>query len=229
MRAAIYCRVSTEDQATNGVSLQDQEERCRAYITARDWRVDGIFRDDGYSGRSLNRPALQKLLTHAKAKKFDVVVILKLDRLTRNVADLGKLIEDLDRRKVALVSVTESLDSSTAGGRLVMNLLGSVSQWEREIIGERTRDGLAYRRDHSLVYGPVAFGFSRAGDRLVIDEDEMKTVRKIFALRREGKTLQAICDALNRQRIPTKTDKRWRPGTLTYLLANDLYQPYLKP
>jgi site-specific DNA recombinase len=228
MKAGIYARVSTEDQAINGVSLKDQEERCKSYISARDWKLDGIYRDDGYSGRSLTRPAMQKLLTHTKAKKFDALVILKLDRLTRSVADLGRLIETFERQKIALVSVTESLDSSTAGGRLVMNLLGSVSQWEREVIGERTRDALSYKRAHGLVYGPLPFGFAKSGNQLVPDEDEMRTVRRIFRLREHGRTLQAIADELNSNSVKTKTGKKWAAEQVRYLLANDLYSRFEK-
>lgn len=152
------------------------------------------------------------------------MVVLKLDRLTRSVADLGRLIEDLERYKVALVSVTESLDSSTAGGRLVMNLLGSVSQWEREVIGERTRDALKYKKRNHLLYGPEPFGFGIMGNQLVPDEEEMRTVRRIFNLREQGATLQAIADELNRERIRTKKGKRWAPEQVRYILGNELYR-----
>ena len=229
MRAAIYCRVSTTGQRDDGLSLEVQESRCRAYAEARGWRVDGVYQDGGYSGKSLSRPQLQRLLDHAKAGKFEACVCWKLDRLTRSVADLGTVITFFDKRKIPLCFVEDSLDFSTAHGRLTATILAAVSAWEREAAGERTRDGLAYRRDHGLVYGPIPFGFRQEGDRLVPNEAELKVVKKISALRREGKTLQAICDALNRQRIPTKTGKKWRPGTLTYLLKNtDLYGPSLK-
>lgn len=227
MKAALYVRVSTEDQATNGVSLDAQEERLRAYCTARDWQVFRVYHDDGASGKTLDRPQLARLMDDAKARRFDALLVFKLDRLTRSVHDLGTLLEFFDRRGVAIVSLTESLDASTASGRLMMNLLASVSQWEREAIGERTAFALRYKRRRLQVYGHTAYGFKRVGDRLEVFEKEISVVARIYGLRRDGLSLRAIAAALNKDRIPTKTGKRWSAEQVRYILGNELYKPYI--
>jgi site-specific DNA recombinase len=229
MKAALYVRVSTEDQATNGVSLVAQEERLRAYVVARDWSIFRIYRDDGYSAKTLDRPALSRLMEDAKARRFDALLVFKLDRLTRSVRDLGTLVEFFDKRGVAIVSLSESLDASTASGRLMMNLLASVSQWEREAIGERTAFALRYKRKQLAVYGQTPFGFKRVGDKLEPFEKEMQTVARVYALRRDGWSLRRIAGALNADKIPTKTGKQWQAEQVRYLLANrDLYGKFLR-
>jgi site-specific DNA recombinase len=227
MKAALYVRVSTEDQASNGVSMAAQEERLKAYCTARDWHVHKVYVDDGASAKTLDRPALTRLMEDARARKFEAVCIYKLDRLTRSVRDLGTLLEFFDKRDLGLVSLSESFDATTAAGRLMMNLLGSVSQWEREIIGERTSAALKYKRNHLKVYGEVPFGFKRIGDRLEPLERELGGVRRIYGLRRDGLTLRAIADTLNRDRIRTKKGKRWAAEQVRYILLNELYKPFL--
>jgi site-specific DNA recombinase len=227
MKAALYVRVSTEDQASNGVSMAAQEERLRAYCKARDWQVHKVYVDDGASAKTLDRPALVRLMSDAQARKFEAVCAYKLDRLTRSVRDLGTLLAFFDKRDLALVSLSESFDATTAAGRLMVNLLGSVSQWEREIIGERTSVALKYKRDHLKVYGEVPYGFKRIGDRLEPLEHELAVVRRIYGLRRDGLTLRTIAEALNRDRIRTKKEKRWAAEQVRYVLGNELYGPYV--
>jgi site-specific DNA recombinase len=227
MKAALYTRVSTEDQTANGVSLSMQEERLRAYCKARDWQVHKVYIDDGASAKTLDRPALTRLMSDAQARKFEAVCAYKLDRLTRSVRDLGTLLEFFDKRDLALVSLSESFDATTAAGRLMVNLLGSVSQWEREIIGERTSAALKYKRNHLTVYGEVPIGFKRIADRLEPLEPELATVRRIYGLRRDGLVLRRIADTLNRDRIRTKKGKRWAAEQVRYVLGNELYGPYV--
>lgn len=227
MKAALYVRVSTEDQASNGVSLSMQEERLRAYAKARDWQVTKVYVDDGASAKTLDRPALTRLMEDARARKFEAVCIFKLDRLTRSVHDLGTLLEFFDKRDLGLVSLSESFDATTAVGRLMMNLLGSVSQWEREIIGERTSAALRHKRNHLRVYGEVPFGFKRIGDRLEPLDRELAIVRRMYGLRRDSLTLRAIADTLNRDRIRTKKGKQWAAEQVRYILLNELYKPFL--
>lgn len=227
MKTAIYCRVSTEEQAANGVSLAMQEERLRAYCTARDWQASRVYIDDA-SGKTLDRPGLKRLLDDAKAHRFEAVAVFRLDRVTRSVRDLGTLVEFFDKRNIPLVSLSESLDASTAAGRLMMNLLGSVAQWEREVVSERTRAALLHKRSHLDVYGQVPLGFQRVADRLEPDEKELAIVRRIYGLRSEGLTLRAIANLLNRDRIKTKKARRWAAATVAYILQNKLYASYLK-
>src|SRR3954451_21906452 len=146
MRSIGDVRVSTERQADRGVSLEAQEAKIRAMATVQGADLIDVIVDGGESAKSMNRPGLQKLLEMVHKGEVQAIIIAKLDRLTRSVKDLCSLLELLEKRKVALVSVAESLDTSTAAGRLVITIMGAVSQWEREAIGERTRDALRHKR-----------------------------------------------------------------------------------
>ena len=161
-----YIRVSTDEQAKEGISLADQEARLTAYCQAKEWELVRIYRDEGESGKSLDRPGIQKLISDLKANGIDVVVTVKLDRLTRSVRDLGTLIEDLFDG-CALASVEESLDSSTANGRMVINLLGTVAQWEREIVSERTTAALRFKQEQGFRVGRPPYGFKVEKGKLV--------------------------------------------------------------
>lgn len=221
MKVAIYCRVSKEDP--NGVSVPMQRERLSAYAVARGWQVTETYVDDGASAKTLNRPSLSKLLLDAKAGRFDTLLIYRLDRLTRSVKDLADLLEYFERYKVALVSLSESIDASTAAGRLMLNVIGSISQWERETISERTATALRFKKRSGFAYGPVAYGFVRRGERLEPLERELQHVREVFAMRREGMTLRAIAAALNAKGIKTKKGKRWAAEQVRSILGNDIY------
>jgi site-specific DNA recombinase len=131
-------------QATDGVSLDVQAQKIHAYALVKDWTVADVIRDEGVSAKHLKRPGLERLLARVKAGEVGAIIVHKLDRLTRNVKDLNSLVELFEKKGVALVSLQESLDATTATGRLMMNLLASVSQWEREVIGERTREALQH-------------------------------------------------------------------------------------
>jgi len=185
-RAVGYIRVSTREQAQEGVSLAAQEERIRAFCTAKGWDLIRVYRDEGKSGKSLDRPGVQAMIRDLKDDGVDVVVILKLDRLTRSVRDLGALIEDLFGG-VALAAVDGSLDSSTAGGRMVVNLLGTVAQWEREVIAERTKDALTFKRGKGEWVGRIPFGFNVGEDgRLTEDPTAMRAIVAMKRARRRG-------------------------------------------
>ncbi len=229
-QAALYARVSKEELITKGMSLADQEKRLRGFCISRDWPVIELYRDDGASGKTLDRPALQQLKDDAEVKRFDAVCVLKLDRLTRSVRDLGNLLDFFEKHSIALISLNESFDATTAAGKLMMNLLGSVAQWEREAISERTISALRYRRNEGLVYsGQIPYGFVRVGmtKRLEPVERELAVVKRIYVLRAEGHTLRAIADALNTDRIKTKKGRTWAPEQIRYMLGNELYVPYL--
>jgi site-specific DNA recombinase len=230
MKAVLYTRVSTDEQANQGVSLAVQEERLRAYCVARDWQVVAVYADAGASGKTLDRPALGRLLEDLqRGDRPDVLVVFKLDRLTRRVRDLGWLLERLGKLGVQLASLAESLDASTATGRLLINLLGSVAQWEREAIAERTSAALQYKRRQLRVYGQVPYGFDRDGDRLVPNAAELAIVKEIYDRRhRGGQSLQAIARELNAQGVRTKRWGRWHAEQVRLILGNTIYQPYVE-
>jgi DNA invertase Pin-like site-specific DNA recombinase len=147
VRVAIgYVRVSTDRQAEHGVSLEAQEAKIRAMATVQGAEMFEVIVDGGESAKNLNRPGLQRLLALVDRGKVDAVIVAKLDGLTRSVKDLCSLLELFEKRGVALISVAESLDTASAAGRLVITIMAAVSQWEREAIGERTRDALRHKR-----------------------------------------------------------------------------------
>lgn len=146
LRAVGYLRVSTEEQVLNGVSLDAQEEKIKAYCVAKDLQLIRIIRDEGCSAKNLQRPGMQEIIAGCKKSEFDAIIIIKLDRLTRSVKDLAYLVEDVfEKNGVAFTSIQDNFDTSTANGRMLMNILGTLAQWERDIISERTKDALKYK------------------------------------------------------------------------------------
>jgi site-specific DNA recombinase len=156
--------VSLEKQAEKGVSLEAQSEKIRAMATVQGSELVDIIVEAGESAKNLNRPGVQKLLALVDGGKVEAVIVAKLDRLTRSVKDLCAVLERFERKRVALVSVAESLDTGSAAGRLVINIMTAVSQWEREAIGERTRDAMSHKRRNGERVGNIAYGYRLAGD-----------------------------------------------------------------
>src|SRR6266496_5175552 len=185
-RCAIYTRKSTEhnlDLEFN--SLDAQREACEAYIKSQaheGWQLFPDHYDDGgLSGASLDRPALQTLLTDVRAGKITIVVVYKVDRLTRSLADFAKLVELFDQHQVSFVSVTQSFNTTSSMGRLTLNVLLSFAQFEREVIGERVRDKIAAsKRKGMRMGGPVPLGYDVENKRLVVNPQEADRVRRIF-------------------------------------------------
>jgi DNA invertase Pin-like site-specific DNA recombinase len=212
MKAVGYIRVSTERQADQGVSLEAQEAKVRAMATVQSATLVEVVVDGGESAKSLNRPGLQRLLLLVKAGNVDAVIVAKLDRLTRSVKDLCGLLELLEKKKVALVSVAESLDTSSAAGRLVITIMGAVSQWEREAIGERTRDALGHKKMNGERVGNIQFGYRLApdGKHVEFDPVEQAVLREIGRLRKRGYTLRGIAATLNGQARRTRRGTAWR-------------------
>jgi DNA invertase Pin-like site-specific DNA recombinase len=238
-RCAIYTRKSTEhnlDLAFN--SLDAQREACEAYIRSQapeGWRLMADRYDDGgLSGASLERPALQALLADVRGRRIDTVVVYKVDRLTRSLADFAKLIELFDAHGVSFVSVTQSFNTSSSMGRLTLNVLLSFAQFERELIGERVRDKIAASKRKGLwVGGPVPLGYAALDKKVVVVPDEAAAVRTIFARYLELGSVRALADDLGRRGIRSKARQlangrtigggAFGVGALAYLLKNRFY------
>ena len=186
IRCAIYTRVSTDaglEQDFN--SLDAQREAAEAYIKSQaheGWQVIRTHYDDGgFSGGTMERPALQRLLCEIRARRVDVVVVYKVDRLTRSLADFAKLVELFDSHSVSFVSVTQAFNTTSSMGRLTLNVLLSFAQFEREVTGERIRDKIAASKKRGLwMGGTVPLGYESRNKKLVIVEDEAARVRFIF-------------------------------------------------
>ena len=214
MRTVSYLRVSTEDQASKGVSLDVQRKKITAYADLYGLELVEIIEDAGVSAKSLDRPGLQRALGLLKEGTADALLVLKLDRLTRSVRDLGSLIETTfspETGKPALLSVQDQIDTRSAAGRLVLNVLVSVAQWERETISERTTSALAHKKATGKVYGVVPFGFDRVGDDLIRNEGELAIIAQIRVWRSEDLSLAEIAKRLNEQGAMTKQGAVWGP------------------
>jgi len=211
MRAIGYCRVSTDKQSEKGVSLEAQTEKIRAMAVVHGFELIEVV-EDGESGKSLHRPGMQRVLEMVQRREVQAVIIAKLDRLTRSVKDLCELLELFEHRQVALISVAESLDTSSAAGRLVINIMAAVSQWEREAIGERTRDALQHKRGQGERVGNIAFGYRLAPDGKHVEPDtsEQAVLGEIRRLRGCGVSLRRIAAALNGRALKTRRGTIWR-------------------
>lgn len=225
-RVVGYVRVSTENQAVEGVSLDAQRTRLTAYATAMDLDLVAIEVDAGVSAKTLARPALQRALSMLDAGTVEGLLVTKLDRLTRSVRDLGDLVERYFASRFALLSVADSIDTPSASGRLVLNVLTSVAQWEREATGERTRDALAQVRREGGRLGGESLGWRRVeatdanGRRLIESvEDEMAVVSRVREMKLGGMTVRAIAALLNAEGVRTKKARRWHATTVHRLLA----------
>lgn len=192
-----YVRVSTTMQADEGASLAAQEAKLRAYCTALSLELVGLEVDAGFSASSLNRPALQRALEALRTRKADALLVCKLDRLTRNLSDLGTLVTKHFGKRASLISVEESINTTSASGKLVLNLLTSVSSWEREAIGERTAAVKTHlKAQGSYLGGGVPFGYRREGEKIVADDDEQAVVAAARALKAAGMSMRSIAATL---------------------------------
>ena len=171
-----------------------------------------VIQEGGESAKTLDRPGMQRVLAMVDRRQVQAVIVAKLDRLTRSVRDLCELLELLERRGVALISVAESLDTSSAAGRLVINIMAAVSQWEREAIGERTRDALRHKRSQGERVGNIAFGYRLAADGKHVESDpgEQTVLEEIRRLRGAGVSMRRIAAALNSRALRTRRGTAWR-------------------
>jgi site-specific DNA recombinase len=238
-RCAIYTRKSTEHNLDLAfTSLDAQREACEAYIKSQageGWRLVGDHYDDGaFSGASLERPALQRLLADVWARRIDSVVVYKVDRLTRSLADFAKLIELFETHNVSFVSVTQSFNTRSSMGRLTLNVLLSFAQFERELIGERVRDKIAASKRKGLwVGGPVPLGYAAVGKKIVVVPAEAEAVRAIFERYLELGSMRSLSDDLTHRGIRSRLRRlsngrtvggaRFGVGALAHLLKNRFY------
>lgn len=219
----LYARVSTDRQASEGVSVESQETKLRAMALVHGAAAVELITDPGQSAKDLRRPGMQRLLELVNAGRVKTVIVFKLDRLTRSILDLGELLQLFDKKHVTLVSLTESLDTGSAGGRLCLNLLISVAQWQREYISEQVATALRFKRSARRVYTRLdPYGYRRDGDALVPVPDEQNTILEIHTMRQDGLSLRAICRELNERGVLTKQGKLWAPQTVSDVLSNPL-------
>ena len=240
VRCAIYTRKSTEDgleQEYN--SLDAQYDACTAYALSQrheGWTVTKDRYDDGgFSGGTLERPGLKQLLSDIEAGKVDIILLYKIDRLTRSLSDFAKIVEILDRKGASFVSITQSFNTTTSMGRLTLNMLLSFAQFEREVTGERIRDKIyASKRKGIWMGGPVPLGYDVVERKLVVNDQEAEQVRNIMQLYLTAKSVPELVQILARNGSFTKVQQRkdgetkggvhFKRGNLYHLLSNRIYR-----
>jgi site-specific DNA recombinase len=240
LRCAIYTRKSSEEGLEQDFnSLDAQREACAAYIQSQrheGWKpVSRQYDDGGFSGGTLERPALKQLLADLDTGKVDLIVVYKVDRLTRSLGDFAKLVERLDARGASFVSVTQSFNTTTSMGRLTLNVLLSFAQFEREVTGERIRDKIAASKKKGMwMGGCVPIGYDCVERRLVINEKEAPRVRRLFELYRDLGNVEKLKSALaaegivSKIRMGRKGEERggcsFSNGALFAILGNRIYR-----
>ena len=226
LRAVGYVRVSTEQQATEGVSLEAQQVRIRAHCVSQDIELVDIVIDEGFSAKSLERPGIKRALAMLSGNQANAIVVVKLDRLTRSVKDLGYLCDSYFREGLpySLLSVSDSIDTRSASGKLMLNVLMSVAQWEREAISERTQEAMNELKRRGVRMGGAPYGWQYAKEpdehgrrNIVMHPGEQRVIQRICTLHREGLSVLDIAKRLTAEGVrPRGTE--WERPTLYRIL-----------
>ncbi len=228
VKVAVYARVSTQEQAVEGTSLEYQQEQLEKYCESQGWEIFQTYVDAGYTGKDDNRPGLKRLLTDAKSGLFDKVVVFRMDRLARNLRLLLEIEEKLKECGISFHSVKETFDTSTASGRHFLQMLGMISEWERETIIERTKAGRLQRyREGCWGPGrpPFGYAYDRKTKKLIINENHARIVRRIYEEYVKGRSMWGIANLLNTEHIPTRRNgKGWRNTSVRDVLIDSVYK-----
>ena len=221
MKAVIYTRVSTTRQADEGISLDAQVSKCRAYSQAQGYEIAGEYQDAGLSGgRADNRPGLQSALDQVTSTG-GVLITYSLSRLARSTRDALDIADRLDKAGADLVSLSESIDTTSAAGKMIFRMLAVLSEFERDLVSERTKSALSYKRSQGFkTGGPVPFGYAAdASGKLVENPDEQSAVALMHELRGAGYSLRAIAAELHTRGILTrKGTTTWQPKVINDIL-----------
>jgi len=229
MSVATYARVSTQEQATENTSLASQDGQLIAYCQMRGWTIINSYVDPGFTGKNGDRPGLKQLRADARIGLFDKVLVCKLDRLARNLSLLMDIESELNEFHISLTSLKESVDTSNSTGKMVFQLFGMVAEWERETIIERTKSGRVQRYKDGCWAGgkpPYGYIYDKTTRKLVINEDQAKIVRFIFNGYNSSKSLTAMNQILDNERIPTIRGKErgWIDSGIRFMLINPIYK-----
>lgn len=227
MQTAIYCRVSTEEQATEGFSINAQKDKLTKYADVNDWNVVDYYVDDGISGKNLNeRPEVTRLINDVKSGKINNVLVYKLDRLTRSVKDLIYLIELFDSHNCTFNSQTEKIDTSNAVGRMFVKIIGIFAEFERENLAERVTFGYEQKTkegNYTNCNGVFGYDYLIGKGKLTVNKDEAYYVQKIFEWYLEGNSMLKISKKMKDFNVPTKRGGHWNQSTINSILNNPLY------
>jgi len=223
---AIYTRVSTDNQAEKEFSsCEAQEQKMKSFIASQDnWQIFKVYTDAGYSGATLERPALQQLLSDLKKEKIDIVFVYKIDRLTRSPKDFYQLIEFFEQAKIDFISITERFDTSTPAGRLLRNIMLTFSQFERELTSERTKDKMLERAKKGMCNGGnTPYGYARENKKLIPCPKEAEEIKSIFENYLEIGSLSEVYRMAKEKGIKNKRGKNFSKTTIFSILRNVVY------
>ncbi|MCQ2079063.1 MAG: recombinase family protein [archaeon] len=236
MKAALYIRVSTTEQAEDGYSLEAQEEKLLLYCEAiaDDLEVYRIYRDDGYSGTTTTRPGYQQMMEDIN--EWDLLLVLKMDRIHRNTRNFMLMMDELARRHKEFRSATEDLDTTTAMGRFVVNMIQNIAQLESEQIGERTKFGMkekaetlsnTHAESRTMGFNPP-YGYVLEDGVLHSVPEELEVVRRMYQEFLAGSSFPRIAESVNRDGIRTRKGNRWTKDSISTILHNPIYAGYLR-
>lgn len=218
-RCAIYTRKSSEEGLEQDFnSLDAQREACEAYIKSQKhegWElIEKQYNDGGFSGGTMNRPAFKELLADVEKEQVDIVVVYKVDRLTRSLMDFAKIVDIFDKHKTSFVSITQQFNTTTSMGRLTLNILLSFAQFEREVTGERIRDKFAASRAKGMwLNGKAPIGYIKKDGKLIVEPNEAQTIKLIFEKYIELGTVPKLVDYLKENAIHTRSTKNFIKDT----------------
>lgn len=223
-KAALYLRVSTEEQKREGFSLGAQEDILKAYCESKGFVIYDVYDDGGYSGKDFNRPRMQQLLRDLRGDKFDIVLAVAVDRISRNNLDVLTFVDrELHPRGKKLLISTCDIDSSTETGKMFISLLGTFAEYERQLIVSRVKKGMEKRAGEGKWNGGFMLGYDVVDKKLVINENEAEIVRKVFELRISGKGYKWITNYLNESGKKTKHNASFSTNTVKTILENEKY------
>lgn len=234
MRAALYVRVSTDEQADEGYSLDAQISALKDYCEIQDIEIAGIYRDDGFSGRKTNRPAYRRMIE--EIDNWDKIIVLKMDRIHRNSRNFMDMMDMLEKHGKKFESTTESIDTDNAMGRFVVDMMQRIAQLESEQIGERTHFGMREKAEsmdtsdspkRTMGFTPP-FGYELYEGALKSCESEMIVVKEIFSMYSSGRTIDSICYELNGEGTLTRKGNPWNKFNLRNILHNPVYAGYMR-
>jgi DNA invertase Pin-like site-specific DNA recombinase len=238
IRAVGYVRVSTEQQALEGSSLDAQRVRIQAHCIAMDIKLVEIISDEGQSAKSLDRPGIQKALKMLTQDKANALIVMKLDRLTRSVKDLGQLCEEYfgGSREWSLLSVSDAIDTRSASGKLILNVLTSVAQWEREAISDRTKESMQHMKAQGVILGAAPYGWKYIAEldahgrrKLVESPEEQAGIKRICELYETDMYIWQICELIDAERVACR-GAHWNRRTIYRVLARAGFEdPDRKP
>ncbi|KIL46200.1 recombinase family protein [Jeotgalibacillus campisalis] len=220
MTVGIYIRVSTEEQAKEGYSISAQREKLKAFCLSQDWTDFRFYPDEGVSAKDLKRSEMQLMMKHIQEKKIDTVLVYRLDRLTRSVRDLHVLLDFFEQHGCTFKSATEVFDTTTAMGRLFVTIVGALSSWERENLGERVQFGQIEKARQGEFAAPAPLGYDKINSKLHINEKEAEIVRDMVQRAIDGQSARQISNNFNERGVPTIRGYRWHIATILSILRN---------